>query len=388
MRRAVTIGIVYCLAGGCVKPYTPKVNSPATGYLVVEGNINNGAVPTQIILSRSEALSDTATEIFENNASVVLEGSDGTMFTASGNGGIYQFDSLALDPAKTYRLDIHTADGSEYQSDYVPVIPNPPIDSVNALQKTDGVHFFINAHNPAGDTRYYQWSYAETWEYTAAENSELEFDAATDSVVDRPPADQIYNCWKQDSSTTLILFSTTKLAQDLVYEFPLITIPEGDWRLSVEYSLAVHQYGLSEGAYNYLREMQASTENLGSIFDPLPTGLKGNIHCLNQPSQTVVGYVNVSSEQSVRIFTNRPSYWPYINVCTEAIDTIPDIKPWYTWYYSLVPPNPPDPSIPQPKGLYIPLYNVGFDLGWGSNLLECADCRYQGGTTTEPPFWK
>jgi hypothetical protein len=378
---------ILLLLAGCIKPYNPPVNYPSTGYLIVEGNINNGPGPTRIILSRSGPLSDTATEVFEQNALVTLEGSDGTQFTATGSGGVYLFNGLALDASKQYRLDIHTVDGNEFQSDYVPVIPNPPIDSVNAILKPDGMHLYVNTHNPSGNTRYYQWSYTETWQYTAAELSDLEFDPVNDTVVLRPPADQIYNCWKQDSSTALILYSTTKLARDEVYEFPLVAIPEGDQRLSVEYSLSVHQYALSQAGYDYLELMQASTENLGSIFDPLPTGLKGNIHCLTQPTQTVVGFVNVSQEQDTRVFLPEPPGWPYTLSCAYADTAIgPAPKDIYTWFYSGVAPLTPPEGV-RPKGIYIPLYNATPGPGWLSNLNLCVDCRLQGGTNAQPSFW-
>lgn len=390
MRRLTLLSIL-CIAAGCVKPYTPKLNNPVTGYLVVEGNINVGAGPSPIILSRSEALTDTATEIFEEGATVVLEGSDGSSYSATpATQGTYTFGALPLDTTKTYRLDIHTADGDEYQSDYVPVIPNPPIDSISAVVKgTDGYYMNVNTHNPSNNSRYYQWSFSETWEYNSAEYSSLEFDKATDTVIPRPAADQIFNCWKSDSSTSIIIYSTTKLAQDVVSQFPITFIPEGDQRLSVEYSIYLHQYTLSEGAYNYLELMQSNTENLGSIFDPLPSGLRGNIHCLTQPSQVVVGYVNVSPEQSLRLFMNRPSYWPYVFTCGQPDVAVPPApKDIYNWYFTGVAPNPYPLNYPHPPmGIYVPIQGADAGPGWEANLIDCVDCRVQGGTNIEPWFW-
>ncbi|HTJ12093.1 MAG TPA: DUF4249 domain-containing protein [Dinghuibacter sp.] len=389
MRR---FGIICCICiAGCVKPYSPHLNNPPTGYLVVEGNINAGAGPSTIILSRSVPLTDTASEVFEEGATVALEGSDGTTYaSAPGANGTYTFGALPLDTTKTYRLDIHTAGDVEYQSDYVHVIPNPPIDSISIMYKgTDGVYVNVNTHNPSDNTRYYQWSYSETWEYNSAEYSSMEFDPVTDTVIVRPPGNQIFTCWKGDSSTDILIYTSTKLSHDVVSEFPLTFIAEGDQRLSVEYSINVHQYALSADCYNYLLLMQSNTENLGSIFDPLPSNLKGNIHCVSDPSQTVVGFVNVSSEQTLRIFARRPPYWPYIFTCPEPDTIVPSVpKGLYTWFFTGIAPVPPINTDHPPMGIYVPIEMNPMGPGWVSNLIECVDCRQLGGTTTQPWFWQ
>lgn len=388
--RHIGVICIVCFTG-CIKPYSPQLNNPPTGYLVVEGNINTGMGPSTVILSRSVALTDTASEVFEQGATVILEGSDGTTYaSAAGANGTYTFGALPLDTTKTYRLDIHTSGGVEYQSDYVHVIPNPPIDSISLVGKgTEGVYVNVNTHNPADNTRYYQWSYDETWEYNSAEYSSLEFDPVTDTVVVRPPQDQIFTCWQTDSSTTILVYTSTKLSHDVVSEFPLTFIPEGDQRLSVEYSINVHQYSLSADCYNYLLLMQSNTENLGSIFDPLPTNLKGNIHCVSDPSQTVVGFVNVSSEQTLRIFAQRPPYWPYVYTCEQPDVVIPsEPKALYNWFFTGIMPDPPIMYNPPPSGIHIPTMDNPNGAGWVGNLIECVDCRQQGGTTTQPWFWQ
>jgi len=236
------------LVQACVKPYNPKVNSPGTGYLVVEGNLNSGSVPTNIVLSRTIPLSDTALEVYENTAEVTVEGSDGTSFasTALDSAGIYAFGILTLDNTKTYRLNIKTADGNQYLSDYVRVITTPPIDSVTNNELGDGVHVYMNTHNPANNTRYYLWSYVETWQYHSAEESFYKYVRDSEAVLPRLPGEEIYTCWGSDYSTSILLYSTAKLGQDVVSQAPLLLIPRNSDKLMVEYSVIVTQYGLSD----------------------------------------------------------------------------------------------------------------------------------------------
>jgi hypothetical protein len=328
-------------------------------------------------LSRTEPLSDTATEIYENGATVSVEGSDGSAYSGAAGGiGTYNFGPLPLDSTQTYRLDITTTDGNQYLSEYVHVIPDPPIDSVNAVFDADGAHLLVNTHNPNNNTRYYMWNYAETWEYHSAEDSYLIYKPDS-GVINRTPAEDVFTCYRGDASTSLLIYSTAKLTQDVVSQFQLLVIPQGDQRLSVEYSLLVNQFALSDSAFDYLQLMQGNTENLGSIFDPLPSSLKGNIRCVTNPSQPVIGYVNASGFQTTRIFVLRPDDWQYDFQCAVRDTTLP-LKAMLADNFGGVNGSsiftPIEPTEP-PGG------------GWVSNFTICVDCTAQGGTTTKPSFW-
>ena len=376
--RSICAGCLFLTGmniAGCIKPYNPNIQSPATGYLVVEGNLNAAPAPTTITLSRTEPLTDTASQVFENGASVTVECSDGTTDPAVfGGNGTYNFGVLPLDSTKTYRLSIRTQDGNQYYSKYVPVIPNPPIDSVNVTFEGDGAHFSVNTHNPAGNTRYYMWSYAGTWEFHSAEYSFYVYQG--DTVALRTPAQQVYTCWRGETSTNLLIYSTAKLSQDVVSQFPILTIPQGDQRLSVEYSLFVTQYALGDSAFDYLQLMQSNTENLGSIFDPLPSSLTGNIYCATTPSLQVVGYVNASAVQTTRIFVTRPVYWQYYFTYSFPDTTLPGTPQALERNFSGTAPIYTPITVPSQPG-----------SGWISNFSTCISCIAMGGTTTKPPFW-
>jgi hypothetical protein len=80
-----------------------------------------------------------------------------------------------------------------------------------------------------------------------------------------------------------------------IYDQPIIFIPIATQRLSVLYTIMVRQYGLTEAAYNFLYMMEQNSEALGTIFDPQPSQLTGNIQCLTNPSEPVVGYVSAGA---------------------------------------------------------------------------------------------
>ncbi|MGZ4091290.1 MAG: DUF4249 family protein, partial [Bacteroidia bacterium] len=82
--------IFFIIAAGCKEKYIAPVQSPDTGYLVVEGFINSGQDPTSITLTRTTKLYDSVNIIYEHNAEINVEGENQETFPLSENGnGVY-----------------------------------------------------------------------------------------------------------------------------------------------------------------------------------------------------------------------------------------------------------------------------------------------------------
>lgn len=244
----------------CVQQYVSPYKSPATGYLVVEGLIS-GNGPTQYTLSRTIPLPGDSTIPVVTGAQLQVEGTDNSVYplTEEGNGQ-YGIDTLPLSTAVQYRLRISIPSGETYLSGWVPYKPTPPIDSVNWIYNAStGVTIYANTHDPTNSTRYYQWTYDQTYEYTSAQSSGFIYLPATDTIIYRPPAQEIFYCWKDAPLTNILIGTSAKLAQDEIYEFPLVNIPANSQPLSVEYSILVNQYALTDSGYNFLAMMQQNT---------------------------------------------------------------------------------------------------------------------------------
>lgn len=361
----------------CIQTYVSPYKSPATGYLVVDGYISGNGM-TQYKLTRTIPLPGDSTIPVVTGAQMQVEGSDNSVYplTEQGNGQ-YGIDSLPLTTAVQYRLRISIPNGDTYLSSFVPYKPTPPIDSVNWVQSPDGVNIYVSTHDPANSTRYYQWTFDQTYEYHSAESSEYIYIPSTNSVVPRTPAQQIFTCWMDAPSTGLVVGNSTKLSQDVIYQFPLVSIPANSQALSVEYSILVTQYALSDSGYAFLSQMAQINQSLGSIFDAQPSQLTGNIHSLTNSNEPVIGYIQAGTVQQQRIFINNLQLrnWAYSYNCPA-----PDIG---------VAPNVVQ-SYFDGEG-FIPLYyNEGgppLPPGWVSNYSTCVDCTTQGGTTQKPSYW-
>jgi hypothetical protein len=107
--------------------------------------------------------------------------------------------------------------------------------------------------------------------------------------------DNFYYCWGQDSSKAILIAATGQLAENRVYQYPLINISCKDERLSILYCIDVRQTAIREEAYHYFENLRLNVEQTGSIFAPIPGEIRGNIRCITYPDRPVIGYVEVAT---------------------------------------------------------------------------------------------
>jgi hypothetical protein len=383
MRRMVIILAIMMLCGlACKKPYTPPAITINYNYLVIDGVINaNPNGTTTILLSRTKNLTDSVKPAPENGAQVSIEGETGGLFplTPQGNGA-YTSNPLNLVVSVKYRLRILTRDGSAYQSDFVGVKQTPPIDSLSWKQDTltKDVTIYAHTHDPNNQTQFYRWDHVETWQYRAAFQAMWGMTGTRIYYID--PYDQVlqqYNCWGTVNSTNIAIASSEALSQDLISYAPVNRVQKNAEKLMVRYSINVRQYGLTREAYRYWQIIEKSTQQTGTVFDPQPAQLVGNIHCTSNPAEPVIGYVSASYITEKRIFIDHKDVveWNYV-----------DLSPGCGIVAGYQDPND-FLHFPYPDTTFAIYY---FQSGGGMAITKkpCVDCRRRGGTNLKPSFWQ
>ncbi|HEY4110306.1 DUF4249 domain-containing protein [Puia sp.] len=362
----------------CKQVYAPPAIKATNNYLVVDGFINTGAnAVSSINLNRTRGLNDsTPSGIPELHAkiSIVASGGAGYPLTDTAGNGTYTSAPLNLDINQRYSLEITTSDGRKYASDAVSCKRTPPIDSVYWRQPGD-LTIYATTHDPANNTRYYRFDYLETWEHDA--NLQTPWIVVNGRITAADSLTQRSQCWTTVPSGNVLLANSTALSTDVINGFALTTIPYGDTRFNIKYTILVRDYALSEDAYNYWLLVQKTSDNLGTLFDLQPTQLLGNIHCTSNPSEAVIGYLSATSVQEQRIFIYRYylNSWPH-NDLTYGCDSIS------------IPKNPADALIyTYPDTLYAPWYFItNGPLVLASRI--CLDCTLFGGSNKRPSFWQ
>lgn len=380
MRKITLYFFLLTVIAACKEKYVLPKGGPATGYLVIDGVINSGSGPTTLRLTRSLSLVDSVVFRFVTGADVRVEGEDNSsQALTEASGGTYTSPQLSFSDGVKYRLHINTADGKEYVSEYVPVMKTPDIDSISWEKEEEGVVIYVNTHDAQNNTVYYRWEYEETWEIHSDYSSLLIYERdAQGNPYDVDPRDpvetqQMYTCYTGSNSANLLIGSSAKLSRDTIH-LPIHQIPTADVKISVLYSILVRQYALSRGGFEYLQRMKKNTEQVGSLFDAQPSELVGNIKCVNNPAEPVIGYVDIADSKLKRIFIKRSEVmpWDYRTGCyeTEVVNFPDSLELWSTF----IPTN------------VAKLSQLGDTLSVFVAPPECADCRLRG-THIKPSFW-
>jgi len=378
----------------CRKPYSPPAIALSGSYLVVEGVINSGADTTLIKLSKTVKLSSTVTINPLPGAAVAVVSDQGAVYplTEAANGS-YISPGLNLDNSRTYRLSIKTST-EQYLSDFVAVENAPPIDSVTYTVQSDGVRIFANTHDPKNNTRYYRWDFTETWIFHSSFQSSWKSNGDT-VVMRNRTTDQIYYCWKSDTSSTILLGSSAKLAADVISNAPITSVAPHSEKLTEEYSILLRQYALTGAAYTFWQNLKTNTEQLGGIFDAQPSSISSNIHSVTNPSEPVIGYLSVGGVSSQRIFISSyplPIFWTPTPIYSDCL-----LEFYLLAYYPQQgggPINQENEFFNVNKGAIDPQIPVqaivdpaGDVIGHTGSSPECVDCTLRG-TNVQPSFWK
>jgi hypothetical protein len=380
----------------CIDDFNPELRG-LKALLVVDAFITNEHRSYEVKLSRTIQSQDSATHM-ESGALVIIQDDNGKESTLHENGsGIYLSDSLNFqgETGKIYTLYIKTAGGTEYESEPCIMYPVQPIDTIyyfkdqefqnNGTEIQEGIRIFIDAKN-AGKGNYFRWIYNEWWKFSVPTPKLYDY-------VDQftfPPVDTVKQvCYSFNGSDEIIIKSTESSQAGRIEKEPILFIGSGlSDRLLIQYCIEVRQLSLSEKEYRFWEQMKQINESTGDIFEKQPFLVIGNIHNINNPSEAVLGYFQVSGVEQKRI---------YITAADIAGLNIP-VYAYDCERLVVGPSNYPVPGITFDK-----IYKNYTDAGWyfigpvwtpfGPPLDKlafakpvCADCTVRG-SLEKPDFW-
>ena len=285
---AVQLFVVFnCfILSGCITKYEASGIDEAGDILVVEGVITDDE--TVITLSRSMNLTGEENHLYYvDNAEVYVECDDGMRFHAEphdwglSRNGQYTIKTEQLNLACKYCLKINI-DKHEYVSDFSYPIETPEIDSVFWSKRAlrEPIMIYVATHPQENELMYFRWTYNEDWEYH--------------SFVDLSNDGYPHRCWSSANSRDILLSSAENTIFGQFAE-TIIEMPPSDRKLSVLYRITVTQNAISKRAHDYFANIKKNAEQMGSIFAPTPSELRGNIVCITDPSMPVIGYIDVST---------------------------------------------------------------------------------------------
>lgn len=370
------------LLAGCLEPYKAPDVKENLNALVVDGFIDFTSASATVRLSRSVSLSNPSAANPEKKASVTIEeaGSSLVITLPETTDGLYTKTGLSLSTSKKYRLHVKTsaitaALSRNYYSEFIDLRQPPAIDSVywRPIPEKEGVQIYVASHDPAKTTRYYQWTFVETYQHDAYYDSP--FVMMGGRPVRRTPGTEIHRCWSTENSTKINVATTENLSDDMV-RYPLTFIPKDSPKFSSlhgYYSILVEQMALDEQGFKFWQQLQKTTENIGGLFDPQPYQVTGNVHGTgNAATDIVLGYFGGGAVSTMRIFIDPMDVPDYAKG---------NVFPVVCELFNLEGPGSPPLNL-LPDGTPLVL-----EAPATTSPGACIDCRVAGGTTTKPNFW-
>jgi len=365
----IILSIIFLITGSCITQFLPETDEDPN-LLVVEGIITDQPEAYTVKLSRSMPLGKLAVVKPLKGCTVSIRDDQGNMFILSESApGTYITDKSTFQGVVGRKYTLHvntnnsTANHYSYESMPMEMRAVPQIDSlyyekVVIKEKTEfsgpqeGCQVYLNTYDSQGLCKFYRWDYSETWKFIL------------------PYYVPNQTCWITNNSDVINIKNTSVLSEDRITRFPLKFISNETDRLDVRYSILVSQYSVSEDEFTYWEKLRNISEEIGGLYDIIPSSIPGNIYCIEDPSEQVLGYFSVSAKTSKRIYIDE-TFRGLVNLYREC--------PSDTVNYSA--------AIP---GLNSSVWVIIDEPYEGYKVLTtnkgCADCTVRG-TTTRPDFW-
>lgn len=281
------------LFGACIDEYAAPLRQQAS-RLVVEGLITDQLEPYNIRLSYTTTnldLRDLPPSAFENGATVTLtdDRQRQVSFTRRGN-GIYQPTdrSFVGQVGRTYTLSVQLPNGERYTSEPETMMAAVPFKRIYAeyVGRTSpilpgGLQVFVDLDDPAGQANFYRWT-VTGWRRRRATGECCPFCQGICNQYCWVPLRSLGTFLADDRFRDGAPLRRQKLLFSPVYTFG------GNL-------FEVRQYSLSRAAYQFWQRFQEQQTRTGSILDPIPATIDGNMISSENPNKRALGYFSVSA---------------------------------------------------------------------------------------------
>lgn len=298
--------VVALLCATCVREIDYKRDEVDKSALVVSGGFYDGEGPSQLVLTHP---TDYDKRDFEPvpGATITLSDDEGHTYSYQElDTGLYQLSGVRGVPGHSYTIDIRLADGTTYRSRPQKMLEPLPIDSAKMrvvfmedftaqgnIVRFPVAHVYGYTTAPGQpDGRYVRWESENTYIFN--------------EIFTGSPFDEQKQCF----ITEKISYQLTAIADPVLFQAGTV-LEEFAGRRRVDHAFelrncfSVYQRTIGKEAYDYWTRVKQVTEPSGTIFDPPPAILRGNIENLSDPKRPALGFFEVASSDTARTCANR-----------------------------------------------------------------------------------
>ncbi len=301
---------VFGLLLACIEPEEVRIEEAAE-FLTVEGKITTQPGPHVVRLTISAKYGNVYDGNIApvRNAQVYMRDNTGqiTFLNDIENGNYATPEDFSLIVGREYSLLIETANGNNYLSIPTTVNAVPEIQELkyrfkslateNEFIRTSGLEVYANFENPNEGENFYMWRNSGSYKIITFPENYI------DPVSGTPaPKDCCNLCWvtEKNADKSINILNGSTFNSGLI-EYPVAFIEDDGSRFTDRYVASIQQLSISKEAHQYFRILDQQLQIQGSIFDPPPATLIGNMISIDDPEETVLGYVLFADVAEKRI---------------------------------------------------------------------------------------
>jgi hypothetical protein len=312
MKRYIFVTVIsICTLASCIEEVNVPIRYEA-GTLVVEGLITTAPPPYRVRLSYTGEFdygSQIPASLLIKDAKVSISDDAGNSTSLVVLNNDYQTTNLNFRGVvgRSYTLTVELPGGGKYVSKPEKILPVPPIDKVyhefenienlydakSDPYQPDGYRLYVDLKDPATERNYYRWT-ATGYSRRATTGEPCPFFCF-------PPCKCNTSCFVQADNNALNVLSDAQVngnavRRRAVYFSPLYT--------TGNHYVEIAQYSMSREAFQFWLRYQEQSTRTGSIFDPIPAPIEGNIVNAANPNDLALGYFGASAVYRVRYVFN------------------------------------------------------------------------------------
>jgi hypothetical protein len=302
LRVRVILQLALMMMAGCLTPID-QISDYEGGQVVISGQISTLPEMNLVTVSITSSLIRLPEPVYDANVTLVDENGNQTAYRNRGDGK-YALDNFFPVPGKAYHIRVVIPDGRTFEStpETMPV----------ALGHDDVYYTFENELYTDKDGVVADRTFLKIYTNHTLSSSEeplyIKWDVEEVYILSPTDFPDVFGnvpppCFiaQRVEPQKMILFSNEAVKVTDIQDFELVSRLV-DRSFKERHYFTTYQSSLTPEAYEYWRKVDVVANQVGSIFDPPPARVKGNIINVDDTEEEVHGYFQAVNQTFDRFY--------------------------------------------------------------------------------------
>jgi hypothetical protein len=291
---------------GCIEKFEFKTTE-GDHLLVVNGSITQGGGPYELRLSYTTKFGTGPTDPVREAQIIIFDDAGQQENYFETEPGLYLSlgNTVRGQEGSTYFIEIRTDENRVYRSRpetlpplvqadsiYYELVTETSLNEIGNPVENKYIKVFVDTPvNKEGKDAWFRWRMIDT--YTVTDLSCGSLDPATTCYITEEPNPQ-----------NIPVFSSEVSATDHLEKFQLSSnLFEPRYAYASQHYYNAFQYSISKAAHEYWEKISKIANQEGTIFDPPPATVRGNLFNVNDKNEIVLGYFEATAVDTIRTFS-------------------------------------------------------------------------------------